>query len=251
MTDEVGVIAGPESEPKVEAHQEPQAEPKQEPEAKLETQEAVKEPKRNGFTRKIEKLQNEIAQLKATQQPKVETPTETAPKPEQFENWDEYYRAQARWEAKEVIRKELEAERSKSKEQQLRDEQKRLVSDFQNRAKEFSKTAPDFHEVVSDLEVSDSLKQAIMESDNGPQLIYALAKDQDELDELNGLSYGQIARRLGRMEAKLESPKADVKTTKAPPPIKPVGNSAKGTYDPYNSKGDDYEAYLRWRAENA
>jgi len=70
-----------------------------------------------------------------------------------------------------------------------------------------------------------------------------LANNPDEARQIAMMSpIGQI-RALGRIEAKLEQ-KSPVTVTKAPPPVKPVGQKAAITKDP--GKMSD-EEYAKWR----
>ena len=253
MTDEVGVIAGPETENQAVETAEA---PPEVVEAKPEVPE-VKKPedgqKRNGFAKKLARKDEVIAELQAKLaqvQPKAEPKVETAPKPDDFETYGDYAAALADHKAKEAVKEALAQRDNQAKQEQLRSERERMAQDFQAKAKEFAKTAPDFYEVTQsvDFELSPAMQQALLESDMGPQLAYHLAQNLDEAEQLNQMGYGQIARRLGKLEATLTSQKVEAKVTKAPPPINPVGGSVKGEFNPYSSRGDDYEAYARWRA---
>jgi hypothetical protein len=61
--------------------------------------------------------------------------------------------------------------------------------------------------------------EALMDADSPAKLIHYLGTNPDEAAEFGGLSPAQIGRRLAKLEAKLC---AEVKTSSAPTPLKPV-----------------------------
>jgi hypothetical protein len=161
---------------------------------------------------------------------KVETPKANAagePEPEDFETHREYVKALTKWE----IKQDKEAEQKSAHKAKLETEQKTLQKTHIERVTSFKETAKDFDEVietVDDIEASAALQDIILSSDNGPELMYELAKNRSEFERINALPPVAAARELGKFEAKL-SPQADskpeIKTlTKAPKPIAPVGS---------------------------
>ncbi len=237
----------------------PEVTPPETQESPQENQPKPEEKRPTGYDRVKAKLAAKEAELQAAQQRAAELeariPRETPkgkPDPKDYEDktWGDYAADLAKFEANEAVKQTLTERDTKAKEEALRGEAAKRQKDYQAKAAEFAKSAPDFHEVTDtyDGPWNNTIAQALIESDMGPQVAYYLAKNPEEADKLDGMNYGQVARYFGRIEAKLESPAPkEVRTTQAPPPIKPVGGSAKGTYDPYSSKGDDHDAYLRWR----
>jgi hypothetical protein len=61
--------------------------------------------------------------------------------------------------------------------------------------------------------------EALMDADNPAKLIHHLGTNPEEAAEFDGLSPAQIGRRLAKLETKLG---AEVKTSSAPTPLKPV-----------------------------
>ena len=114
---------------------------------------------------------------------------------------------------------------------------------------------PDYDEVISDATdviIPNVAVDAILTSDYGPQLRYYFAKHPDEAAQLNGLSVGAAARRVGVIEAKIsqeaEAKKAKTKATPPPPPITPPSSGGdSGKFDP--SKISDKEWLARELAE--
>lgn len=165
--------------------------------------------------------------------------------------WDQYIADVAEWTAEQKLETKLKEREAKSKEEALRSETTKRQNEYKAKAEEFAKSAPDFHEVVESYDGpwNQTIAQALLDSDVGPEIAYYLAKNPDEAEKLDGMNYGQVSRFMGRIEAKLESPKSEVKTTKAPPPLSvPRGNGPKNTLDPYGNPDMTAE---EWRAYKA
>lgn len=136
--------------------------------------------------------------------------------------------------------REESAQRSK-----LESEQKTALQTHYDREKAFAEKTADYLDVIED---ADNLKDAspalgalIVESENGPLLMYELAKNKAEYQRINALKPLAAARELGRFEAQLLSKTTETKvetkkTTNAPKPITPVGGKGgpveKSIYDP-------------------
>lgn len=206
--------------------------------------------KLGGFTKKLMAKDARIAELEAKlagNEPKtVETPSDK-PKLDDFETYDQYTEALTDWK----FDQRAKEQESKSREEALRNEAKKRMETYGAKADEFAKDNPDFDEVVSESDAfTPIMVQAIQDSDLGPQVAYYLAKNPDEAEKLKGLGVVAMNRALGRIEAKLETNEAKpaVRTTNAPPPIKPVSRSASTTVDPYNSEMSADE-YAKWRRQ--
>ena len=206
--------------------------------------------KLGGFTKKLAAKDARIAELEAklSEQPAktVETPSDK-PKLDDFETYDQYTEALTDWK----FEQKAKEQESKSREQALRNEAKQRVETYGAKADEFAKENPDFDEVVAESDVfTPIMVQAIQESDVGPEVAYYLAKNPEEASKIARLGIVAMNRAIGRIEAKLESKEAKpaVKTTNAPPPIKPVSKSASTTVDPYNTQMDADE-YAKWRRQ--
>jgi hypothetical protein len=97
------------------------------------------------------------------------------------------------------------------------------------------------------------LNQLLLDSENGPELAYHLAKDAENFARVCKLSPIAAARELGKIEATLtkapESAK-EIKTTKAPAPIKPVGGSGSANSKEFR-EDMTYPEFKRWRAKTS
>jgi hypothetical protein len=231
----------------------------------------IKKPKR-GFKRRIEKLNAKLSAAEAQaehwrqqalrgQKPE-ERPEETPvaatakgePNSDDFESATEFYRAHAKWAAQEEIKAAKESERQ----EKLRTEAESKKTAFIGKVDAFKKAHDDFEDVIADvddIQMSPAISQAILESDNGPELMYELAKNSEEYARMCALSPFEAVRALGRFEARLTKPSEEKKitkpktTTKAPPPPRPISTSSangkKSVYDEDISQSE----YERIRAD--
>ena len=74
--------------------------------------------------------------------------------------------------------------------------------------------------------ITDIMGRTIMESDIGPDILYALGQDPKEAARISKLSPLGQAAAIGKMEAKLASAPPVKRTSSAPAPITPVKSSA-------------------------
>lgn len=209
--------------------------------------------KRGGFKRRIDKLNSRLSAVEQEREywreqalGKKQTPEPTKPQPkdgrpnsDNFERHEDYIEALAEWKTEAKL-----AERDKvAKEEKLKQEYQKSLDDHLARVKKFTKTHNDFEDVISDVDdipMSLAVRDIILDSDNGPELMYELAKDREEFERICSLPAFTAARELGKFEVRLQKSaesKGKLKTkTKAPPPITPVkskstGLSNKSIYD--------------------
>ena len=88
--------------------------------------------------------------------------------------------------------------------------------------------------------------EALLETDRAVELVMYLDSEPDEAAELASLNPVQLGRRLGKLEAKLAED-GKVKTSKAPPPIEPIG--AHGTKQVINLNSSTMAEYEKERAK--
>lgn len=222
--------------------------------------EEVKPKKKGGFQKKLERKDREIEQLREQlarqQQPQETKPvdkvvdTTQKPKIDDFDSQADYLEALTDWKVEQKV-KEREQEAKKAS---IKTEYESRVSKFQSQIADFAKTTDDYADViedVSDVMITPGLQEAILESENGPEILYNLAKNRDELMRINKLSLVAQAKEIGKLEARLaktEEKKPELKTkTAAPPPPKPVGTKSPGKVvkDPSEMSGDEYIAWKR------
>jgi hypothetical protein len=176
---------------------------------------------------------------------------EGEPDPDHFETHRDYVKALAKWEAKQLL-KERDAETEKSK---LQTQQQKLVQAHLEREKAFAEKTEDYKELVEsidDVMFPAYTQQLLLESDLGPDLIYELAKNRELAERISKLPYGQAAKEMGKLEARIAARSSEEtkkpepkKQTQAPAPISPVGSKGgkvtKDITDP-NLPYKEYEA---------
>ena len=175
-------------------------------------------------------LARERDRLKAQYEPPASNEPEPEPDPEKFTDSGEYLTAIKKWAANEAIR-QTRVEQQKAAEETRRRE---LAESWTKRVSAYAQETPDFQQTIQsasqDAKVSDEIRDAILESDYGPQILYHLAKNLDLVNEINKMDAKRALRRFGRLEAQFANdkpPQTPAKTSiasisKAPPPIVPV-----------------------------
>ena len=227
-------------------------------------------PKRKGgFQRKIEALERERdqerwyaqkriedlqAQLAGQRKPAGETRQPDAPKErptlEQFQDYDEYVEALADWKTEQKIEQRERELARQAREWHAQEQQRQLMSGWQQRIGEFRSTAGDFDDVlaaVEHIEIPPEIQRALIEYDNGPQLAYALAKEPKELARIARIESPRAAlRELGKFEARMSAQAAPARppVSRAPEPIRPVGGGAATSSKPVDQMSyQEYKAY--------
>lgn len=203
--------------------------------------------KKGGFKKRIDRLNRKISETeerakyweneaiklrdsgKKQVEPEKKADTSKKPKADDFEKHEDFVEALADWKAEEKW-KEREA---KQRESEVKAEVQKRQDSHQKRLDEFKKSHSDFDDVIeeaNDIPVSMTIRDAILSSENGPELMYALAKDPEELKRIAALPPLEATRALGRFESKITQSSSDVKTepktTKAPAPMREVGSRA-------------------------
>jgi len=176
---------------------------------------------------------------------------EAKPNPDSFKDAFTYAEALAKWSAENAIK----AERQRNDKERAEKEQDAIRSAWVRGVEAIKKTHEDYEEVVSssDVQVSDAVRDAILESDHGPLLIYHLAQNTDIADKLSELSPRKAILELGKLEATLtakpekKEDKLVDKLSEAPAPINPIRSSTGATL-PLNAKGEFTGTYAEYKA---
>ena len=218
-------------------------------------EEARKEASREREAR--EALEKRISELegKAEQKPVEEN---VKPSPSQFNDAFEYAEALAEWSAEQAIlnRDKQEAERKAQEEQQ------KLVQSWNDRLATVKADLPDYDEMIAsaaDISVSDAIRDAMLESEQGPRILYHLAENPELAEKLNSLSTVSALREIGKLEAKFEAnvapkeakteaeTKPSIARSKAPAPISPIKTSSAVADVGVSSDGEFHGTYQQWR----
>lgn len=259
----------PDDSESLESEETEETEVNEESEETEENEESEKPKKKSGFKRRIESFQRKLSEkdqeiefykklalkeksdsieTKPVQKTEQQA-TDSRPDPNDFDSQIDYIDALTEWKLEQREKKQSE----KQIEQQRQNEAQKKVDSFQKSLSEFKKIQPDFDEVLaeaSDLEVSPIVQDLIIESEHAARLVYELAKNQELAIKLNSLNAIQIAKELGKIEAKFADSSNEtkqIKVSKAPPPLTPVTpKTSKVNKSPEEM---DYQEYKLWRAK--
>ena len=199
-------------------------------------------------------LENKLKEMEAKLNPAPQEKVEADPKPtpEQFTDMYQYAEALAEWTAD----KKIKEEKAKEAAQRVEQERAKVMETWAGRVNDFRAKTPDFDDLVgsADVVVSNEVRDAIFESDVGPQVLYYLAENPDVARKLQGMSAIGALRMIGKLEAKFEDSPAPtqkepaVKTSKAPPPIKPIRATANGPVTELDDNRQFHGSYQAWKA---
>lgn len=207
-----------------------------------------------------EQLEARLMDLEGRAAPKQAQQQPQEPKPEQFRDMYEYAKALAEYTAEQKIQQMKQAE----VQQKLEAERQQVIQTWAERVNQAKAELPDFDDMVasSDVSVSDDIRDAIVESDVGPQLLYYLAENTDFAKKLSNMSARSALKELGKLEARLEKkadkaeksdgiPLSKVAQSKAPPPINPIRGGATGKEVLINARGEFQGSFAEYKAARA
>jgi hypothetical protein len=147
---------------------------------------------------------------------------------------------------------------------ETRQSESAVAKAFENRVAEFKKTAPDFDVVIANPQLPQLAPDAakvLVRSENGPAIVYHLAKNPDLAVRMSKLDSVSQAAAIGRLEEQLSRAQEAAKTTqepskkappvkavsKAPPPPKPVSGGLSPVKDMSTMTMDEWVAHDRAR----
>jgi hypothetical protein len=207
---------------------------------------------------KAEQLEARLRELeaKANPQPIAQTANvDDKPQASQFNDAFEYAEALAEWSAEKALR-----DRDIAESQRKADEERnKVIENWNEKVAKAKSSMPDFDEIVasSTTVVSDAVRDAIIESDVGAQILYHLASDDEYAESLSKMPAIKALKEIGRLEAKFEAeleakPKSVARTvsqSKAPAPISPLkGGKSAGADVLVDTNGEFYGSYAQWKA---
>ena len=202
-------------------------------------------------------LQREIETLRAEKQRHEQpgqrpAPQETFdprdPKPVEghYDDYAQYTEAVARWGARQEFQA---AERGRQQYQERASRQQwetQRQKSYSERYQAFAKANPSFEQEINrdDLLLTAPMVDVVKDSDVGPQILLHLSRNSDEVDRIAALhpvlAYGEMKKIEARLEgAHSGSPQQTAQHSKAPAPIKPVGNVASRRSDDSDIPGED------------
>ena len=231
----------------------PAADPEGKKPATGDAQEKPRSPR--SFERRIDRLHKRAAEAEARAQLYEKQLAEArqqgqpqadphAPKLEQFDyDPEKYAQAKAKYEADKALKEHTAKQHSETQKQQ----QQRLVSEWEERAERAEEKYPDFQEVVGDIAPNHPLGRAVMHVENGEDVAYHLGKNLKEAQRIAGLEPFLQVLEIGKLSAKLAAqPAKPPKVSQAPAPIAPLSGAAQA--DPNTpSETDDIGAWIKKR----
>jgi hypothetical protein len=213
----------------------------------------TKPKKKNGWLKKLDRKDAEIAalhdRLSKLENPKKDETEKVVelkkPSKDDFETVDQYLEALSEYNAEkklQAFKKEIADKETKGKVESAFAEKQKT---YNEKAEAYSKENPDFQKDLKKdfdehgkgLTFSPLVNEFLLESDVSPALIHEFAKDRELLEKINGMSQVQASRELVKLEQGLTKPKITTKTTTtAPRPISP--SNGKGSIVPKKDIND-------------
>lgn len=218
--------------------------------------------KTSGFKKRIGKLskqkaeaerladywRNEALKKPQTQADPVQTKAadnSNKPKSDEYTTHEEFVEALTDW--------KMAQRDAKAKQTEIKTRHEKQISTHQERVKEFVKAHDDFDDVISDVDdipMSMTVQEVILAADNGPELMYELAKSRDEYKRICALPAIAAAREMGKFEAKLQSKSSSVESVEIktkPKPISPINAKSAGNKNPEDMTFKEFE---KWREQS-
>lgn len=198
---------------------------------------------------RVQRLEAEMNILRTQAEP-IQVTNE--PRRDQFVNDAGYNRALAEWMAEEIVAKRDQ----KQRDAQVMAEQAEVANSWEKRQKSAIKNIPDYAETVgqSDVQIPAHVQQALLESEQGPEIAYYLALHPEEAKRIASMKPLAAIRRITELERDLVDDNDDAKPatkavtepprkSRAPEPINPV----KGTSSSNPGPTSDFAEYRRRR----
>jgi len=211
-------------------------------------EEARKEAQRERAAR--ENLEKEVAALRQQSQPQQVRVMDAKPQPNQFSDAFEYAEALAEYSTEQALLKRDQEERDRRVDEQ----RQKVIQSWAQKVTAAKTEMPDFDDMVasSDVVVPDHIRDAILESDAGPRILYELADNADLAKKITTMSASAALREIGRLEARFErktenAPSNPVGKSKAPPPINPIRASGNAMGVQIDANGAFHGTYQAWK----
>ena len=198
---------------------------------------------------KARELENRLREYEARNA--LETPQmsmEGKPDVSQFNDIQEFEKALIDWSTENAL-KQREEQEAQSKLQAERD---KIAKSWTKRIEQAKNEIKDFDDVVKSANtvVSDEIRDSILESDVGPQILYHLASNEDYAQKLTEMPLRQALREIGKLEVRFErkeEPKP-VARSKAPSPISPLTGGKAGADVLVDTDGQFHGTYAQYKA---
>ena len=195
-------------------------------------------------------LEQRLAALEHQRQPQQQSYIDQEPQPSQFADAFEYAKALAEFSTEKALA-ERDRQVAQAREQEA---QQKIIQSWAQKVQDAKAELPDFDDLVasSDVVVNNAVRDAILESDVGPRILYHLAENNDLAKKIASLSPNAALREIGRLEAKFEvkpetKQTAPVVRSKAPAPIQPIRGGQGQPDVPMSANGEWHGSYQAWK----
>lgn len=236
--------AKPAEEEKAEKLTEEAAKPAEEEKPAAEPEETKE--KKGGFQKRIDKLTAEKYRLQAqleqalaqgakpSEPPPPPPAAKPKPKPEDFEEYDAYVEAVTDYK----VEQKVEELRFNEAQATQASEARETMDNFRKNLEKTRTKYEDWDEVAAEANVTipPIATNAIFSLENGPDVVYHLAKNREVAESLSEMSELEAVMEIGRISASLQGEAKGKEAEKtgekkppvatAPAPIKPVGGSS-------------------------
>ena len=196
-------------------------------------------------------LEQRLAALEQNRQPEQAVNIDQEPQPSQFADAFEYAKALAEYSTEKALA-ERDRQIALAREQEA---QQKIIQSWAQKVQAAKAEMPDFDDMVasSDVVVNNAVRDAILESDVGPKILYHLAENNDLAKKIAGLSPNAALREIGKLEARFEAKPQTAQTapvvkSKAPAPIQPIRGGAGQPDVPLSTDGNWHGTYQAWKA---
>jgi len=195
-----------------------------------------------------EALENRLKELEQASKPQVAENLDKEPQPSDFTDAFEYAKALAKYSTEKALKDRDIAEQQK----QAKAEKDKVLSSWSSKLEQAKAELPDYEEMIasSDVTVSDQVRDAILESDVGPKILYHLAENPEVAEKIGKMSLISALREVGRLEARFEKPtetqKPTVRKSNAPAPINPIRGGS-NVEVPIDSNGNFNGTPSQWK----
>jgi hypothetical protein len=199
---------------------------------------------------KVKELEERLAARESNQAPIQAPVSNQKPSPDSYKDAFEYAEALAEWSAEQALAKREQEIRQK----EVEAKRETVIKTWQQKLEATKAELPDYEVMVasSDVKVNDTVRDAIVESDVGPRILYELASNDELAEKLSNMTTASALKLIGKLEVQFEktdTPVAEKKTvaakSKAPEPIRPL-RSTSGVAD-VGMDGNDM-SYQQWKA---
>jgi hypothetical protein len=191
-------------------------------------------------------------------QPQVdESPIGREPRADQFDDAFEYAKALAEWSAEKALYDRDQQDLNRK----VEEERQKVLKTWSEKLQKAKPNLADFDDIVNSTQVvvSNEVRDAIIESDVGPEILYHLASlDGEEAERFQALPMSKALREIGKLEAKFEKQEAAqeeairskpvAQKSKAPAPLSPIKATGSAMESPIGSDGEFHGSFQAWKA---